>query len=215
MTSTLASPPLRTQTPPAVPGAGLGPIRRVVLIDSRPERRAIMSLFVERCPILSVVGSADDLAEAERQIRAERADVALVEIQLPLALGLSTIAGLRQAFPQLRIVVCSFHDDAPTRDAARTCGADAYVAKPPTVQDLLVLVAGPSPSRTDASEPEALAAPGPLPDAGAGPTGGDPAPLVGWSGSSSGDAAPADGAGAPLTDTASHSSGTRMRRTRR
>jgi DNA-binding NarL/FixJ family response regulator len=116
----------------------------VVLVDPREARRAIMHYFIDQCPVLTVVGLAADLDEAVTQIRAEQADVALVEIQMPLAEGLATIEALRAAFPDLRIVVCSFHDDAETRSAAQERGADGYLAKPPSAFDLLRLVAGPS-----------------------------------------------------------------------
>ena len=118
------------------------PICRVVLLDPRPERRAITGRLVERCSPLSVVGLAGSLGEAETQIAAERADVALVEIQMPVTQGLETIAALRARFPDLRIVVCSFHSDSVTREMARLHGADAYLMKPFDVEDLRTVVLG-------------------------------------------------------------------------
>ena len=141
MTNTLLARPARLHTP-LLPTSGLSSIHRVVLVDPRPERRAITGLLVERCPQLRAVGLAGSLAEAETRIRAEQADVAVVEIQLPVAEGLATIGALRDLFPDLLIVVCSFHDDAATRDAARMHGADGYLPKPFRVEELLALVAG-------------------------------------------------------------------------
>ena len=138
MTSTLLV------SPAAQAGNALAqPARRIVLIDPRPERRAITCLLVERCAALTVVGQAAGLDEAEAQVRAELADAALVEIQMPVALGLVTIAALRQRFAELRIVVCSFHDDPATREAARAHGADGYLGKPLRIADLLMLVSDP------------------------------------------------------------------------
>jgi DNA-binding NarL/FixJ family response regulator len=115
----------------------LEPVFRVVVIDPREERRAITILFVERCTPLIVVGLAASLDEAETQIRSERADIALVEIQMPVEKGLDTIRALRTQFPDLRIVVCSFHYDSATRDATRLCGADGYLMKPFQCEDLV------------------------------------------------------------------------------
>jgi DNA-binding NarL/FixJ family response regulator len=108
-----------------------------VIVDPRPERRAITSLVIERCAALTVVGLAAGLVEAESQVRTERADMVLLEIQLPVPEGLATIAALRERFPRLRIVVCSFHCDAATRDAARANGADGYLSKPLQVGELV------------------------------------------------------------------------------
>ncbi|MHB8464050.1 MAG: response regulator transcription factor [Acidimicrobiales bacterium] len=142
----------------ASPAAGVsdpGPARRVVLIDAREERRAITSKLVERCPGLAVVGLAASLVEAEAQIREEHADVALVEIQMPVPQGLETIGALRAGFPELRILVCSFHNDAATRDAAKTRGADGYLTKPLELDQLLALTIGPRPpSGGDSADPK-------------------------------------------------------------
>jgi DNA-binding NarL/FixJ family response regulator len=148
MTSTLLAPPASPGTPDSDDFCPQ-PTHRVVLIDPRPERRAITSVLVERCAALTVVGLAASLGEAEPQIRAERADVALVEIQMPVSEGLATIAALRGRFPGLRIVVCSFHGDSATREAARVQGADGYLTKPLHVADLVMLAVACARAPTD------------------------------------------------------------------
>lgn len=134
----LLAPPAGEDSPPYDPS--VLPAHRVVVVDPRPERRAITSLFVERCKPLTVVGLAGGLDEAETQIRAEQAGIAVVEIQMPVTEGLATIGVLHDRFPDLRIVVCSFHDDTATRDAARAQGADGYFTKPLDVAALGALV---------------------------------------------------------------------------
>lgn len=122
----------------------LPPIRRVVLIDPREERRAITNRLVTLSSALTVVGLAGSLDEAEAQIDAEHADVALLEIQMPVTQGLVAIGALRSRFPDLRIVVLSFHADRATREAARSHGADGYLTKPLQIEDLVALVSGPA-----------------------------------------------------------------------
>jgi DNA-binding NarL/FixJ family response regulator len=142
MTSALLTPSSGLNKAP--PGdAETLPTHRLVLIDSRHDRRAVMNFLVGTCPGLTVVGLAGNLDEAAALIRAEQADVALIEIQMPLADGLATIGGLRDQFPDLRIVVCSFLHDSATREAATLRGADGYLAKPPRATDLLALIRRP------------------------------------------------------------------------
>jgi DNA-binding NarL/FixJ family response regulator len=140
-------------TAPPAERSQADPVRRVVLIDSRPERRAIMGMLVDQCPGLITVGVAADLVGAETQIREQRVDVAIVEIQMPVAEGLATIRALREQFPQLRIVVCSFHDDAATRQAAQMHGADAYLSKPLSARDLFALTVDPDPCLVGSTTP--------------------------------------------------------------
>lgn len=135
--------PVAGQLAAQLTSPGLPIIGRVVLIDPREERRAIMAMLVELSPVLSVVGLAGTLDEAETLIRCELADTAVVEIQMPVEHGLATVAGLRARFPDLRIVVCSFHLSLATQEAARREGADGYLPKPLDLRELVKLVERP------------------------------------------------------------------------
>lgn len=79
---------------------------------------------------VTVVGYAEDPAGAVEAVDRLDATAVVVEIQLPVALGLETISALRAGHPALRIVVCTFYDDQTTRQTALANGADAYLIKP-------------------------------------------------------------------------------------
>jgi DNA-binding response OmpR family regulator len=66
----------------------------------------------------------------------------VVEIQLPVAVGLETIAALRSQWPDSRIVVCSFHREEATKVRAQAQGADAYLDKPVSSRALLDVLRG-------------------------------------------------------------------------
>ena len=138
----------------------------MLLIDPRQERRAITHRLIERCPDLTVAGVASTLDEAVAQLTGGGADIALVEIQMPVEQGLATVAALRQRSAALRIIVCSFHQERATREAAARCGADGYLTKPLHIASLLALL-GPT------AEREGSATTGPE---GGGPGDGAPAP---------------------------------------
>jgi DNA-binding response OmpR family regulator len=76
------------------------------------------------------ISEAGSQAEAVALLREQDVDVVLVEIQMPVEEGLETITALRRLSSSLRIVVCSFHGDATTRERARLGGADDYLDKP-------------------------------------------------------------------------------------
>jgi len=117
--------------------ADLEPRPRVVLVDSRSERRAVMRRVVEQAlgddTVVAQVGTETEaLAAVDHRL----ADAVVVEIQMPLAEGLSVISALRAARPSLRIVVCTFHGDRSTQAQAAAAGADAYLVKPVNARDL-------------------------------------------------------------------------------
>lgn len=85
---------------------------------------------------VTIVGFAEDPAGAVDAVDRLDATAVVLEIQLPVALGLETISALRKARPALRIVVCTFHDDDDTRLAAISSGADDYLIKPLSPRDI-------------------------------------------------------------------------------
>lgn len=104
---------------------------RVVLVDDRPDRRRLIHQIVigTGLPLADIADAADG-ADAIALIEAQGADVAIVEIQLPIGEGLAAITALRSRFSRLRIIVCSFHVDPATKQLAIEAGADAYLDKP-------------------------------------------------------------------------------------
>ena len=109
---------------------------RVVVIDGRHDRRQLMTYVLEQSGHVIVVGYADGPVTAVEAVHRLRPNAALVEIQLPVTQGLDTISTLRDDFPDLTIIVCSFHASSATKRAALDRGADAYLVKPFSLRDL-------------------------------------------------------------------------------
>lgn len=140
---------------------------RMVVIDSRPERRHLFRNLVESTGLAGPeVVEAATTSEAVDLLEQQGGDVAFVEIQ-PVSQGLETIAVLRNLSSGLRIVVCSFHGNAATKELALARGADAYLDKPVSSFSLTRLLRGffsepasmpdaPSPDDTPPPVPVAL-----------------------------------------------------------
>lgn len=103
---------------------------RVVVVDSRPERRQMVRHLVESAGGAPDVREASSPAEAVDLIDRDGRDVAVVEIQMPVDQGMETITALRGWSSGLRIVVCSFRHDEAIKEQALARGADAYLDKP-------------------------------------------------------------------------------------
>ncbi|MDQ2754669.1 MAG: response regulator [Actinomycetota bacterium] len=115
---------------------------RVVVVDDRHDRRQVMShMITSSGSDIGVVGFAEDPASAVDAIERLHATAAIIEIQLPVEVGLKTVAALRGRYPDLRIIVCTFHQDHATRTAALATGADAYLGKPLSRRELFAALA--------------------------------------------------------------------------
>jgi two-component system response regulator YesN len=114
---------------------------RVLLVDNQHDRRQLMRYVVGLGPDdRDVVGNAESPSTAVRAVTDLAVDAALVEIQMPLEAGLATVSALRDGFPGLRIVVCSFHREPATMESALARGADAYVVKPLSPAELALVL---------------------------------------------------------------------------
>lgn len=109
---------------------------RLVVIDGRNDRRQLMTYVLEQAGDVAVVGYADGPVSAVEAVGRLRANAVVLEIQLPVTQGLDTISALRDDFPALAIIVCSFHADNSTKQAALDRGADAYLVKPLSLREL-------------------------------------------------------------------------------
>jgi DNA-binding NarL/FixJ family response regulator len=119
---------------------------RVVVVDSRRERRHVLRRLLEHCFEPAEIGEADSREAAIEVVGRCRPDVVVLDIAMPVEEGLNTITALRLVSPPPRIVVCSFHHDANTVQAALDRGADAYVIKPVGTADLRAALGVPSAS---------------------------------------------------------------------
>jgi len=110
-------------------GTDFGDVR-VVAVDPRGERRQVMRRLLEHTFGPEEIAEADSATSAIEVVARCQPDAVILEIQMPLEVGLDTIDTLGRMSPRPRIVVCSFRHDAATVAAAIDRGADAYLAKP-------------------------------------------------------------------------------------
>ena len=99
---------------------------RTVLADRQPTVRDALRILVTQGLGMQVVDEAGTLQTLQRQVRAHRPDLAIVDWDL-LAQSTSVLAGLRACSPGLRIVVIGLRPEM--RPAALAAGADGFVSK--------------------------------------------------------------------------------------
>jgi DNA-binding NarL/FixJ family response regulator len=114
---------------------------RLLVVDDHEIVREGLAAALEgdgRSVVVAAVGRGDD---AMRIVRAERIDVAIVDLRLPDMSGHSLTAAIREASPSTRIVVLSTYLSEESVRLSREAGADAYVAKSSGVSELRAALA--------------------------------------------------------------------------
>jgi DNA-binding NarL/FixJ family response regulator len=102
---------------------------RVLIADDEPLIAAGVRTVLESAADIEVVAHADNGRAAVDEALRHRADVALIDIKMPVMDGLSAIEELRRQVPELRIVVLTSFGVEPNVLRAVQGGAAGFVLK--------------------------------------------------------------------------------------
>lgn len=113
-------------------------LRVVIGDDHGLVRSGVRALLVAHG--MDVVGEAADGRGLVSLVRAERPDVALVDIAMPSLDGFEATRRIARALPGTGIVMLTMHNDERFVERARRAGAAAYVLKDADVEELVATV---------------------------------------------------------------------------
>jgi len=114
--------------------------RRVLVVEDDPAQRELfVTLVTDWGYDVVAVGSAE---EAEFSVRRRGVDAAIVDVFLPGRSGESLMGRLRERFPELVMVGISALGDAAMARRCKVLGADLFLTKPITAEDLSLALAG-------------------------------------------------------------------------
>jgi DNA-binding NarL/FixJ family response regulator len=105
------------------------PRARILLADDHELFRQGLAGLIEGQPDLQVAGQAGDGLEALALAVAERPDLIIMDIKMPICDGLEATRLIRAEWPEARIVMLTVHDDEEKLFEAIKSGAAGYILK--------------------------------------------------------------------------------------
>jgi DNA-binding NarL/FixJ family response regulator len=102
----------------------------IAVADDHPAFRSQLCIFMRYhgfTVLFDAHSGQDCLMKIEEQIILP--DVCILDIQMPGLDGFLTTKRIKQAWPDVRVILYSMKDDDETVARARNCGADAFVGK--------------------------------------------------------------------------------------
>jgi DNA-binding NarL/FixJ family response regulator len=102
---------------------------RILLADDHPVVRDGLAAMLATQPDFEVVGEAGDGAEALIEAERLRADVVLMDLEMPTLDGIEAIRRLRAADPSVQVVVLTAFDTDERIVGAIQAGAQGYLLK--------------------------------------------------------------------------------------
>ena len=110
---------------------------RVLLAEDHVLVRQGIRQFLEDEGNIEVVAEADDGAQAMLLIEQHRPDIAMLDIRMPEMTGIEATRRIEVQFPQVRVLILTAYDDDPYVFALLQAGADGYVLKTASADELI------------------------------------------------------------------------------
>jgi DNA-binding NarL/FixJ family response regulator len=110
---------------------------RIILADDHAVVRQGIRRFLEEDAAIDVVAEASDGAEAVRLVDRHRPDVAVLDIRMPEVTGVEATRRIKARYPDVRVLILTAYDDDPYVFALLEAGADGYVLKTASADELV------------------------------------------------------------------------------
>jgi two-component system response regulator NreC len=110
---------------------------RILLAEDHAILREGICSLLGSVPDLEVVGEAEDGLKALAQAKQLQPDLAIIDLSLPLMNGTEAIRQIKLRDPDTKVIVLTVHKSDEHVRAALHAGAEGYLLKDDTYQDLL------------------------------------------------------------------------------
>jgi DNA-binding NarL/FixJ family response regulator len=113
---------------------------RVLLADDHAIVRAGIRQLLEHSGDILVIAEASDGQTAQKMIQKHNPDVAVLDIQMPEASGIEVARWVRTHHPKVGVLILTAFDDDPYIMAVLQAGANGYVLKTASPDELIQAV---------------------------------------------------------------------------
>ena len=121
---------------------------RIMIVDDQALVREGLKVILSADPQIEVVAVAADGAEALDMAARHQPDMMLMDLKMPVMNGVRATQLLKERFPHIRILILTTYDDDDWVMDAIRAGADAYLLKDSSREELIAAIAGTAAGRS-------------------------------------------------------------------
>jgi DNA-binding NarL/FixJ family response regulator len=90
----------------------------------------------------TIIGEANNGQMALEMLNIFKVDLVLIDIDMPIINGIDTIKQIKKHFPRVKVVVLTMHDEKDMITKLLNLGADGYLLKKSSKQELIQCILG-------------------------------------------------------------------------
>ncbi len=109
--------------------------QRILIVDDHPTLRAGLKSLLS--PFYDIVGEAADGLEAINSVERLLPDLVLMDLSMPRMDGMAATREIKKKWPKTKILAFTVHDTPEHRAAVLEAGADGYLLKDSSREELI------------------------------------------------------------------------------
>jgi DNA-binding NarL/FixJ family response regulator len=113
---------------------------RILLAEDHTMFREMIVKCLEDFPGLEIVGEVGDGEELLKSVSALRPNLIVLDIEMPRLSGLEAARKIKQAHPEIKILLLTMHKSTDHLTHALDTGIDGYLLKENVFQDLVIAI---------------------------------------------------------------------------
>ena len=116
------------------------PKHTVLIADDHSILRDGLCALLENTPDLKVIGEAENGQDTIDKVRQLKPELVLLDLSMPIVNGAEAIRAIKQRTPEIKIIALTVHKSEEYVRATLDAGADGYVLKDDSSDDLLTSI---------------------------------------------------------------------------
>jgi DNA-binding NarL/FixJ family response regulator len=106
-----------------------GEIIKVIIADDHALFRAGVKTSLSMKKDIKMLGEADNGAQLLTLLKVLQPDVILLDIQMPIMDGITTLPEIKELYPDIRVIMLTMHNDHSMISKLMELGANSYLTK--------------------------------------------------------------------------------------
>jgi len=112
-------------------------VTRILIVDDKEQVRQDLRTLLALSNEIEILGEATNGLEAIQKVEVLQPDVILLDLEMPVMNGYEATSQIKVIAPSCRVIVLTVHDYTTARHKALQAGADSFIVKGSSVEQLI------------------------------------------------------------------------------